>query len=156
MNNSEKNLINYKSLLMVFIALFIGQLAFLLVCYFITSNNGSYASSDSRDLFSLITPLVAGFAILVAFYITLFRLKLAQNLTDVSEKFKHFTANSIVAWAFLEGANLLSIISYMLSAKDMYLYLSMGMLAIFLFMIPTKPRIIQALNLNEEEQKMLI
>ena len=155
MESSNTTTLGFTNLLVIFFTLLMGQVIFLVVCYVVVNTNESSISEETIDIFRVLTPLVVAVSIITGLSMNYFRLKTIRKVTDVHDKFKRFTANNIIGWACIEGASMMCIISFLVTHEMVYVYLAILVLAFFLFNMPTKSRIVSALQMDLEESSLL-
>jgi len=143
-----------KVLPIIHLALLIGQVLFCLVVYNITTQKG-FSLDGSADPFVYVS---------LAFTLggftagnLLFKKQL-QKITPestLSQKIASYQTACIIRAALLEGPSLFSIVAYMLSGNLFFLTVSCAIILYFLFIRPTKNKIVNDLSLNYDEKAEL-
>ncbi|MEP6673575.1 MAG: hypothetical protein ABJA78_00405 [Ferruginibacter sp.] len=146
-----------KRLQIIFKALLTGQILFFAVAIFIKYKKLMPDSDEQLNKILQIAILVISF-VCVASGIKIFNKKI-QQLKDsnlpVGEKFKEYQSAVIVKWAMTEGACIIAIAGYLLTGNYAFLALAVVLLFIFSGYNPVKSRIVQQLELNDEEAATL-
>jgi divalent metal cation (Fe/Co/Zn/Cd) transporter len=145
-NFTQSNQPNLKTLLIIHIALLIGQLMFAMVCLSITPNKGFSFNTQEPFNWVAIVLTVGGFA-LSAF---LYRMQLSAALKRVSakEKLLNYTTAIIMRAAPLEAASMFCIVAYILTGNTFFMGIAAIIILYFIVVIPTKDRVLTSLNLS--------
>ena len=143
-----------KVLPIIHLALLIGQVLFCLVVYSITPQKGfSFDGSANPFVYVSLALTLGGFA---AGNI-LFKKQL-QSITSestLSQKIASYQTACIIRAALLEAPSLFSIVAYMLSGNLLFLAVSCVIILYFLFIRPTKDKIVNDLGLDYNEKAEL-
>ncbi|MEM1134397.1 MAG: hypothetical protein AAGI07_01065 [Bacteroidota bacterium] len=142
------------TLRILFFALLFGQTLFAAVAYFIYGlANGVEASEN--DLLVYVSVLFSIMAIGAVYILKPKLVATAATKRHLAEKLKAYTSASLVQWGIIEGANILNIILFMLTANKITLVF---FLALILVYIPTRPdlrKIADELRLSRDEAREL-
>ncbi len=136
----------FKSLYIIFGALFIGQALMMGVLYFTMSP--SNADTHSFDLFETILPLVMLSMIALGYYFFNLQRKTWTEVSDLNLKKSAYRSGSIVKWALFEGVTIMSLICYLISGKESFLFLSAISLIHFAVHFPSRNRVLRELSLD--------
>lgn len=128
MSTPTSSKIDFRSLFIVFLGLIGGQVIFAAVAYFLNSTGNNEPSMANAD-FAYLVPLVLLACFLGAYFWDRSR---SSTNTQVKEELKqrmdHYRTTVVVRLAILEGANILSIIAYLLTNEYVYLvYFALGL-----------------------------
>src|SRR6266481_8276443 len=143
-----------KMLPMIHLALLIGQVLFGTVVYNITPQKGfSFDGSANPFIYLSLALAFGGFtAGNILFTKQLQKIEpestLSQNLVTYQTAF-------IIRMALLEGPSLFSIVAYMLSGNLFFLAVFCLIILYFIFIRPTKDKIVNDLNLDYNEKAEL-
>lgn len=139
-----------KSLAIIYFAMLVGQIFFVLISLGIHNYGGGMADDQLRIIGFIAVPvlILAGFVSSRFFYVRL--VKKARIEQDVDEKFNKYRTAVIVRLGLLETPGIFAIIIFLLTGERMFL----GFLGILLFyfvtLFPSDSNIIAELNPEEE------
>lgn len=142
-----------KSLKVLHFALLMGQTIFALIaCYLVFVKEFQPTLADiSQEL--LIAVILIGLVMFIAGN-TIFKKKI-EPLKDpsipVSQKLENYRATSIIRWAMLEGAVLLSIIFFLLTGNQQILIVAVVLIILFITTRPRLQKISEHLNITPAE-----
>lgn len=139
----------FKSLYIIFSVLFIGQVLMMVVIYFILSppNTGEHSS----DIFETILPLVMLSMIALGYYLFNLQRKTWTEATDLNIKKGAYRSGSIVKWALFEGVTIMSLIGYIISGKESFLFFSVISLLHFALHFPLRERIVREMGIDNTD-----
>ncbi len=157
MNKKEQNFQQYqKSSTIIFAALFLGQISFVLMTVFINQTQGALVDDDViRTTFMVLVPLFFLGTFSIGKLLTNKKLKLAKAEKYLKAKLESYRAINIVKYAMLEGTVFFAIITYLLTGEFLLLGFAVMMMLLFATYYPTKEKLINELELNREEQAIL-
>lgn len=147
-----------KALTVLHIALFGGQLMFTFIILVVLSIGKNYkpALATNSQLLLMVCIAVAALASFGGNAIYKKRLEaLNQSADSASEKLEGYRGASIVRWAIMEFATLLSIILLFLTANYYILIVIAVLLFLFLSVRPTTSKVVQDLNVSESDLRVL-
>ena len=146
-----------KAIQTLYKALLVGQLLFAAIAFVITrTKNGGLAFDDpSISNIFLIIAIALAIVCVSSSYI-LFRKKISDinQQDDLSIKLQGYRAALILQLALAEAPTLLAIIFFMLTGSSYLLILVVALLLNFLNLYPSKNKLAQQLELNDQEQAM--
>jgi hypothetical protein len=145
MENLEK--IN-KQNLTIFYALFAGQAFFLLVAGYLLRTSGPKAPDLDPSSFQIILPIITLAGIFGSNYLYKYYLKALNTATDDTDKINKYRTAFLVKFALLEGANIFSIIVYMLTGSNLALIISVCLLILFILNKPSLDKIKEDLGIR--------
>jgi len=151
----EKQKLNISTFLIIFWVLLAGQFVFFLIANVIVYTNQITISDEADKYMGIIVPVVVAGSVLAGLLLNFLSARKLRNLTDANEKFKRFTSNNIIGWAFIEGSVLMNIIAFIITSHHFYQVAATLMMLFFLITIPTTSRIAFALNLDENAINIL-
>jgi hypothetical protein len=151
--NSELTPKKYMNLLtLIFMALLLGQLLFVVLVIFTIENFSFNILDFSNPLFFIIPILAIG-----SFYGS--QLIFNQNLISINknnnslkEKLMAYQHALIIKLAFIEGPSLFGIVAFLISGNLYFLLISVLLVFYFYTQKPTKEKMISQLNLNFEQR----
>ncbi len=139
-----------KSISMIHLAMFAGQLMMLGVLVFLKQSFiFHFASTDGLFLY-----LVPGIAILVLFMaprIYASRIGSISDMQALTQKLESYRGALIIKLAMIEGAALLGIMIYYLTGNMLYIAIALALLLYFFYLKPTKATIQQDAKLSNME-----
>jgi hypothetical protein len=133
-----------------------GPLIFFVVVYFL--NRGRHASDfdpEMHTIFMYIVPLFCIFHAIVAYWMYEQRLRKARKQSTLQDKLKEVLQGSIVKFAILEGATLLTLVVYLLTNHILYAGFYIVMLILFAMSNPTVYSVTNDLRLSQNEAERL-
>jgi uncharacterized membrane protein len=143
-NNNQSPL---KTLRSIFLALLAGQCLFMVAVLSITQNKG-LSFNTAADPLLFVAPVIAIASLVAGPIISNKVLADAANKETVREKLMVYQTAFIIRAALLEGASLLSIVSYMKSGNLFYIAIAGLMILIFITLYPTNDRVTAALGIS--------
>jgi hypothetical protein len=142
-----------KSIQVVYAALMIGPLLFLLIAVFLNQMNGAFVEND-KDFMNIMLALSIVFsisAISAGIFIFNNRMKALNPGADVLEKIQLYRSVMIVKAALFEGAAFFAIVNYLLFGHYLFVVIGLACLGIMGIYFPVRKRIAQELQLEEKQ-----
>lgn len=140
-----------RTISIIHIALFMGQLLFGLVALIIMPQKGINIT-NTRDVFLFVVPIMAIGAFAASIFLFKKNVDLAINKNSLKEKLMQYQTALIIRFSLLNGASLFGIVCYMQTGNLLFIIIS-GLLALyFLSLRPTKDKIENDLNLSYEDK----
>lgn len=121
-----------KSTVLIFYALFVGQVIFLLISIILSTNKPSKNNSEQAFIFMMIILLLALPLLVLGPYI--YRSMINKNvnkLKSLEQKLVLYRQGIIIKLAFIEGVYIFSVFSYFISGGYVFLILSLFLLFLF-------------------------
>ena len=145
----------FKSLQILYKALFIGLLLFGSIAILLVKNGFATGNNFPADIFLYVA--IALSVTLVSLSYKLFNKKLeeAKQQNNLGDKLNGYRAAFILQLALCEMPGLFTIICYLLTGSKMFMWLLLLLLLNFGSRYPTKSKLIQQLELDMEEENML-
>ncbi len=138
---------------LVYIALIMGQLVFGLVVFYLRSTQPQ--SANSAQVFLYMAPILAGAGLVGGNMLFRFFLKKANEKSVLKDKIMAYSQATLVRYALLEAPSLFSIIAYFLTGYPLFIGIAGFMIGSFLFVRPTKDRLMQDLQLTPSEESIV-
>jgi hypothetical protein len=147
----------FRSLLILFWAMVAGQVIFGLITFFQVSilKKGSILDRQILDIMLWIAPGLAVSGIALGWIFFDIRLKVLRDKSNLREKLSGYQSAMIVKLAMMEGPSLLALVLFFLSGEYIFLAVAAFVVLVFLFSHPTKAKIIQQLQLHDDERMLL-
>lgn len=144
MQDETKKLNDFSTMMiLIFIALIMGQLIFAGVTFFVLKPP-VVANENQVFLYMTIAMIGAGIAGGFGFWSRMkAQLHTAQNL---DEKLQRYRSTTIVRMALLEGPNLFGIVAYMLTGNQIILGIAVGGIVAFATYVPLKNKVLKDLG----------
>jgi len=142
-----------KSIHVVYAALMIGPLFFLLVAAFLNQMNGTFIQND-KDFMNIMLALSVVFsisAISAGIFIFNSRMKTLDVAADVLEKIQLYRSVMIIKAALFEGAAFFAIVNYLLFGHYIFVVIALACLGIMAMYFPNRGRITKELQLKAED-----
>jgi hypothetical protein len=144
--DNQTNIEKYNQLnTIIFYAMLAGQAVFLLVAWYLVDTSGP-KSPDLSSAFQIILPAFTIAAVVGSMFLPKFLLGSITELSDDQKITKH-RSSLLVRWALLEGANLFSIVVYLLTGSILALTISALLLILFIMNKPSADRTKEELGL---------
>jgi hypothetical protein len=142
-----------KSLNVIYLALILGQLAFMAVAIFIA--NDSLPDVENMSLLRTFIPVVSVSTVAISYVIYNKRREQGAELDDLTAKTLHYRTSNIIRWAVVEAGNLFAVVSVLLTGSMFFLiFFALGM-GVFLVYRPTIKGFVNDYNLSTSEEKVL-
>ncbi len=91
----------------------------------------------------------------VGFYLFNKRVQATDNLTTAMERMAVYRSAAILRWAMIEVPVMFAIISFVLTGNYAFLAFAVVLMFLFLYVAPTKNKIVQQLQISEKESRQL-
>ena len=146
----------FKSMLVIWLSLIGGQVFFGLIAFYL-NNNGSYdpEGKELKDIFMYLVPVFAVYGVIAGSIIFKKKLNSSKSKTSLIEKLNDYRAALIIRYALLEGATFFSLVSYLMTGDQLFLYISILIIAIFIILKPSAEKVINDLELNPNERQTI-
>ncbi len=134
-------------------ALFVGQIFFAIFAY--TQNGDTkvkFTNTDADDQFIYVIPIIIITGVFASNFIYKKLLTSILNKTSLKEKLTNLQTALLIKYALIEGPTLLVIFIYMNYGNLFYLLIAGGLLVYFYMLKPTKEKIENDLQLNNEHK----
>lgn len=142
-----------KSLNIIYLALILGQLAFMAVAVFIASD--TVPNAENMSLLRTFIPVVSVSTVAISYVLYNKRREQGAELEDLTEKTLHYRTSNITRWALVEAGNLFAVVSVLLTGSKFFLiFFALGM-GIFIVYRPTIRGFVNDYNLSSSEEKVL-
>lgn len=113
-------------------------------------------ADDSLGLtFEFVVPLFAILSLSVGYFVNKQKLKAAINADTLFDKLELYRAGAIVKWATIEGAAFFACITYYLTQRNNFILYALMLGVYLIYSRPLKSRIIEDLELSEEEKDLI-
>lgn len=146
----------FTTLNFVYLGLLAGQVFFMVVAIFLNSTGAMVVEPEELNtFFQILVPLFTVTAIIASIMITRTRLSRIKEKTDFQEKLGDYRAVMIVRLAILEAPSFFAIVCYLLTANLLLLIFSGLVIAIFLLYRPSRDKVAEELELNQEERELI-
>jgi len=140
-----------KTITLIHIALFLGQLLFAFVVLFITPHK-SLNFNDTKNPLFIVVPLMAVGSLAGGIALYKKMVEKAKGKYSLKEKLMAYQGALIQRYALLNGTSMLAIVTYMVGGNLFFIIIA-GVLMICLLAIrPTKDKIVTELDLSYEDK----
>jgi len=146
----------FRSLIIVFYGLIIGQVFFGLISFFLVSTKNF--NSDGADLRSVFIYVVSIFCLagfILSNLIFKNRLKAIDKKSSLMIKLNAYRAALILRYALLEGPSMFAIVVYLVTGDIIFILLATLMVLYFLTIRPNREKVIKDLDLNPNDEQIL-
>jgi len=142
-----------KTLNIIYLALFMGQMLFCAVAYYI--NMDTVRGEESADIFQIVIPFVVISCIGLSYWLYDMRKKQGQTIEGIDAKAAHYRVSNIIRFAIVEAGNMLALVGFLMTGAMSFLaFFALGM-AVFLFYRPSQQAFFNDYSLNEVEKSQL-
>jgi hypothetical protein len=152
MTNNKLDSSDLKSINILHKAFLIGQLLFIGIAFYLVYFKLFQATEHQLEKplqFIAIILSIGGF--FAGSQIFKKRLADSRQQNNVKEKFELYRGACIIQWALLEGPCLFNIISFMMTGDYTFLYLAGALILTFVRLSPSKIKLVDDLQLSDEE-----
>ncbi|AFD09171.1 hypothetical protein [Solitalea canadensis] len=144
-----------RSISIIFYAIMSGMTLFMIAVLFITTTPEQMERLENPPVYYAII----GVLFLIAVFIKLFwkprRLETIKNMESIKEKLNNYRSLLIVQWAIAEFISLFSSMFYLLTHQLFFIGVTIGVIASYLLLRPSKDRLINELTLSDAEVFLL-
>jgi len=145
----------FKLLTGIHVALLLGQLLFLVVCFVLIDNEELYFDFNVANIHILLVPFLMFSGIVASHFLGKQKDKTSSAKSNLHEKLFSYRTSLIVKLALVEGPNLFAIVAFLISDNFLFaVYAGIGIIYFF-SMRPTKMKTIKELELNKLEQEKI-
>ena len=150
--NSKQHLL---TLSIIHVALFAGQVLFLVVAMILSSTGQAAAEgAELLPFFWILAPSLGLVGHLGGRFLFRRQMQQAHNL-GLTEKLNHHRAATIVKLALMEAPAILATVGVLLTGNSILVVLAGVMIVLFFFQKPSHLRLLEELQPTDEERKML-
>ncbi len=145
-----------KRLSLVYAALLLGQIIFLLTAYFLGQD--VIMDENTRqlsDTLQMVAPALAIGGILGGGVIYKTLLSKIDKNSDLESKMNSYQTASIIRYALLEGPSIFTSVCFLLTGNIIFIGLGAILILAFVFHRPTRDKIALEMNLSSKETEML-
>jgi len=146
----------FRSLTIIFSALLAGQVFFTLLTLLLGEIvSGKEDMSSLIDIFKYFMPFCVLGGIIASIIISKAKLKEARKRDTLKQKLEDYQTLTIVKLAILEGQAFFAIVVFMITGSLIFLGYGLIVTLFFLTQFPMKIKIVEELNLNESDKRLL-
>lgn len=154
-NNGQGRPVNpktfFKTISIIFLALFLGQVLFGIVAFF-NSKNPKFSLTSGNDPLFYIVPVFIISCAVIGFLLYKKIIGNAVQKTNLAEKLGGYQAAFIVRSALTEGPSLFSIVGFMVEQNLLFLVLAGLNIVYFISFRPNRLKLEEDLNLSYEDK----
>ncbi len=154
MNNAPKTSA-YTTLLIIYIGMLSGTIAFTFISYFILAEPEPLFFKESHRDILLVALVVATICMSVSGFLWKKDIQLIQSLNTLEEKFAKYRSAMIKRLALMEGSALFALICYYLTSNIRLLVIALLIIVAFILSWPGLSRVSRDIGENEEDIKNL-
>lgn len=153
---NENTGLNIRNLIIIFFVLVSAQIMFLIISLLIVYTNTYMVSGTAVKWTQNIVPVLAILTISIGLIIRFATISSMKKIPDTMAKFKKYSSNMIIGWAFFIGSTFVSILALFLTKNTLYLMLAVISILIFLITVPTQKRVANDLKISIDESDELV
>ena len=138
---------------MVYIALMIGLLSFLIIALLVTQLGGHFVTGDAEYMNLMFLALFALAAITIPAGLILFKklLKEIDSKEELSRKIEVYRSAMFVRAAMFEATGFFSVVCVLLFGHFIFIVIAAAVMILFAMFLPTKSRIAKDLQISLED-----
>jgi len=147
-----------KTLFVMCYALIGGMVMFSIISIVVSNSNGKHGfitEEQERLIFYVVVAVFAMGGITSSFALFKGRLQAAKQKAGLAAKLQDYKAAIIMRYALLEGPGLFSIVVYFLTGDIRVLIATAAIIALMVFIKPTREKLIADLELSSTEAMMM-
>lgn len=129
---------NFRVTTIIFSALAVGQIFLLIVFFLIAEQTTARDESTVDNVLIFVVPIIGLTAMIISKFIYNHSLMQVMPGDTVTQKLNKYRTSKIITWAILEGAALISLIAFFLTAEYLYVVVFIFVFGFFLFNRPSK------------------
>jgi hypothetical protein len=141
----------FRALTVLHFTLTTGLTLFIVLAYFLQGAMAQGNNETLANIFEYMVPALAFICIAAGNVLYKKRMNDIKTKNSLAEKLNDYRAAFILRDALLEGAALFAVIAYMLCGEWILLGVAIFLLLIFIFINPTKDKLIKDLELSSDE-----
>jgi DMSO reductase anchor subunit len=150
MSSAQRKASAYTQLLMLYISLLTGLIAFTGISYFVLAEPEPLFFKDSQRDILLTALAVATICISVSSFIWKKDIQSVQSMDTLEQKFRKYRSAMIKRFALMEGAALFALICYYLTSNVRLLVIAILIIFAFILLWPTLSRM--SIDIGESEE----
>lgn len=155
-NIKQTSGVYFRSLIIVFYSLIIGQVFFGLISFFLVStNNIKSEGADLRSVFIYIIPVFVLVGLILSNLIFKNRLKAIDRKSSLIIKLTDYRAALVVRYALLEGPSIFAIVVYLVTGDIIFILFAALIVFYFLTIRPNREKAIKDLDLSPNDEQIL-
>ena len=155
MSNAEIKVTAYTQLLMLYLSMLTGLIAFTGISYFVLAEPEPIFFKDSQRDILLTALVIATICMTVSGFLWKKDIQSIQSMDTLEQKFRKYRTAMIKRLALLEGAALFALICYYLTSNIRLLVIALLILATFVFLWPGSRKVSRDMGESEEAIKNL-
>jgi hypothetical protein len=155
MNNNTTKVSAYTQLLMLYISLLTGLIAFTGISYFVLAEPEPMFFKDSQRDILLTALAIATICMSVSSFLWKKDIQLIQSVDTLEQKFRKYRSAMIKRFALMEGAALFALICYYLTSNIRLLVIAILIIFAFILLWPTLSRMSRDIGESGEAIKDL-
>jgi DMSO reductase anchor subunit len=152
MNSTERKASAYTQLLMLYILLLTGLIAFTGISYVVLAEPEPMFFKDSQRDILLTALAIATICMSVSSFLWKKDIQSIQSMDTIEQKFKKYRSAMIKRVALMEGAALFALICYYLTSNIRLLAIAILIIIAFIFLWPRLSRMSR--DIGEDEQSI--
>lgn len=150
MNSTERKASAYTQLLMLYLSMLTGLIAFTGISYFVLAEPDPMFFKDSQRNILLMALVIATICMAVSGFLWKKDIQSIQSMNSLKQKFRKYRSALIKRFALMEGAALFALICYYLTSNVRLLVIAIVIILAFIFLWPGLSRVSR--DLGEDEQ----
>lgn len=139
---------SFKQLKIIFIALASGQLIYLLIASILLMNDMVETNRDFSTVLGFVVPILVVIMAAASKLVYNYLINSKLESSSQAEKINVYRTGNIIRYTLIEGANLISITSYLITGDFLYAGLFVIVMGIFFINYPSKEKFITEFGLS--------
>ena len=147
----------FRQLNILFFALIMGQILFVVIGLFINSNQSVAVSfpDDLEKVLILLVPIVVVINVSLSFLLFVAKIKPLRNINDWEQQLKGYRSALLLRYAIMEAPSLFSVVVYLLTGNNTALLFIPLILLLFFTQRPRPAALAKHLALHDDERILL-
>lgn len=139
---------SFKQLKIIFIALASGQLIYLLIASILLMNDMVGTNRDFSTVLGFVVPILVVIMAAASKLVYNYLINSKLESSSQAEKINVYRTGNIIRYTLIEGANLISITSYLITGDFLYAGLFVIVMGIFFINYPSKEKFMAEFGLS--------
>ncbi len=144
----------FKTAIIIYGALIIGQLIFFAIALFIVGKNVVESVQYLDDIFQVLIPILGLLVMILVRSIYNKNLSSVNSNEDVNSKILKYRGFKIFQWALIESVSILSIIGLIITSNYLYAVVFLFMLGFFILIRPSKEQFFNDFKISNDQKNM--
>jgi hypothetical protein len=146
---------NFKLTFTIFLVLLTGMILVFALSLWIVQSDDFLPDTDLDNVFQFAVPLAGIIIMFISRFIYRKQLAGVDKNSDLISKIIFYRTYKIISFALIEGAGFLALISFMITANYLYVFVFLFMLGFQFMLRPSREGFISDFDLSPEEENLV-